>query len=103
MRMWIAVGFFIVAACGSKLNQSVCVEQPPPPACSMMCSPTGANTCPAGFYCGGNDKCTADCAAGGLQCPQGQQCTADGHCIGSGSGTDANCPNVPFTAMHTTP
>src|SRR5439155_26628760 len=44
-----------------------------------------------------------DCAAGGLQCPAAQQCTADGHCIGSGSGTDANCPNVHFTAMHTTP
>ncbi len=69
----------------------------------MACSPTGANNCSLGYYCGPNGTCTADCAPGSLACPQGQMCTSDGHCIPGSGGPDTNCPNVHLTASHTTP
>ena len=92
-----------IAACGSKSQQSVCVEQPPPAACSQMCDPNGANTCPLGFFCNSNGKCDAQCTVGGNQCGSNAMCTADGHCMSNGSGADSNCPAVHFSPMKTTP
>ena len=93
---------FLLAACGAKHQASVCDQNPPPAACMETCNPNGANTCPLGFYCGGNGKCTADCGQG-TSCPSGQTCTSDGHCVGGNGGPDADCPNVVFTPMKTTP
>jgi hypothetical protein len=91
-------------ACGSKNHPSICVEQPAPAACMQTCNASGANTCPLGFFCNPNGKCDAECTPGGTQCGANAFCTADGHCMGNGSGTDANnCPAVHFTPMPTTP
>jgi hypothetical protein len=103
----VAVAFVaLLAACGgNKTNNNVCDQQPPPAACGMMCdpSPIAGNTCPAGFHCGANGSCTAECAPGGPTCPSGQVCSSDGHCVNGNGGPDASCPAVHFTAMPSTP
>lgn len=93
----------VVAACGSKTNKSICVQQPPPAACSTMCDPNGANTCPLGFFCNSSGKCDAECTVGGGQCGSNAICTTDGHCMSTSGGPDADCPAVHFTPMKTTP
>lgn len=104
MNRAVAISFaFALAACGSKGHQSVCVEQPPPAACSTTCDPNGANTCPLGFFCNTNGKCDAECTVGGNQCGSNAICTSDGHCMSTNSGADASCPAVHFTPMKTTP
>ncbi len=100
----------LLVACGSKNGGTdLCTQIPAPAACMVACDPTpGApNSCPAGYHCSPDGKCDAECTQGGGQCGANATCTPDGTCMGNGSGSgtgpDANCPDVHFTAMPTTP
>jgi hypothetical protein len=98
-----AVLVLLLAACGSKNSPDVCKEVPAPAACSTTCTPGGADTCPAGFFCSPSGTCDAQCTQGGDECGAGMSCSPDGMCVANGSGADANCPDVHFMAMKTTP
>ena len=78
MRLLVVLILF-GAACGST-NQGVCDGGNPSPECVIECDPAGANTCPAGFYCGVDGTCAQDCAPGGQACITGYVCTPDGRC-----------------------
>jgi hypothetical protein len=108
-RIVVCLSFVVVAACGNN-HQSICDQVvPPPAACMLTCDaqPGAPNACPGGYHCSPDGRCDAECTPQGGQCGDGYTCTADGHCVdngqGSGTGPDANCPAVHFTAMPTTP
>ena len=64
-------------------------------ACSMACSPTGANTCPAGFFCNSSTmKCDEQCTQGGNQCGGGYTCSPDGQCLQNGACQGLQCQQV---------
>ena len=109
IRTFIAAFSLIVVGCGPKNGESLCTTVPAPSACMTTCdsTPGAPNTCPAGYHCSADGKCDAECTPNGGQCGANETCTADGSCMGgSGSdvgGPDANCPDVHFAAMPTTP
>jgi len=104
-----------LVGCGSKHSvSSLCDSPTPPPECSVTCSPTGTNTCPAGFHCSVSGTCDAECTQGGDECGPGATCNPYGQCVstavdgGGGdstqnTGPDADCPAIHFTAMPTIP
>ena len=111
-RAAVLTSFVLLAAsCGPPPGHpSVCSDPSAPTGCGMTCTPGGANTCPAGLYCGSGGTCTAECTPGGNQCGSGETCSADGHCVSNdtpdapvNTTPDADCPNVHFTPMKTTP
>ena len=98
------------AACGGpKQFGTVCDDPSAPEACNQSCDPTpgAAQTCPSGFYCSEDGKCDAECTPSGGQCGDGYTCTAEGRCVSEdtppGTGPDASCPAVNFTAKAVTP
>lgn len=100
----------LLAACGNKTFESLCVAQvPAPAACATACTPAGASSCPGGFHCATGGTCDLFCTQTGNECGDGYSCTADGFCIkngGGGSGSnepDASCPALHFTPSKTTP
>jgi von Willebrand factor type A domain len=100
-----------LVGCGSKHSvNSLCDSPTPPPECSMTCSPTGPNTCPAGFHCSVGGTCDAECTPGGDECGPGMMCTDNGACVSTGgvdgphnTAPDAECPAIHFTATPTIP
>jgi hypothetical protein len=104
----ITVGIvLLLAACGSKPPESLCVAQvPAPAACNTPCSPAATpNGCPGGYHCATEGKCDLFCSQGGSECGDGFSCTADGFCVKTGGGSggsnepDASCPAVHFSAQ----
>lgn len=106
----VACGAFSIS-CGSKNGEgvSLCNQIPAPAACMQACDPTpgAASSCPSGYHCSPDGHCDAECTQGGGQCGANATCLPDGTCMGNGSGSgtgpDANCPDVHFAAMKTTP
>ena len=47
--------------------------------CGQTCSPSAA--CGSGQYCGGDNKCTAECVAGDKRCGTGKRCGSSGKCV----------------------
>ncbi len=92
----------------------LCASETPPPECDDACD--DSTPCPAGFYCGDDGTCSADCEASGDElCPNGI-CTADGECEappaggggGGGGGDGAGggggvCARESVTGTHVTP
>lgn len=77
------VGLFAVH-CGATEPLS---EFPPdaPPCTSVLREKCGQacdndDVCPEGLYCGGDMKCTADCAPGAASCAPGVACSPHGRC-----------------------
>ena len=85
-----------------------CDGDDPAPECSQDCAPGGA-PCPAGFYCGSEALCTADCTPT-EGCAEGALCGADGRCMDVRPMVDAMAPDSPevcadidVTTMQVTP
>ncbi|MBK9029905.1 MAG: carboxypeptidase regulatory-like domain-containing protein [Myxococcales bacterium] len=89
------------AACGGTSNPSLCDQNPAPAECAATCDPTpgAANTCAAGFHCGGDGHCTAECTQGGSECGTGRHCTPDGRCLDDGACVGLGCDIVDCGAL----
>ena len=71
------------AACGNTDRGGVCDQTPAPTECTTTCDPTAGapNTCPAGYHCGSNGMCTAECSPGSSDCGTGRVCDPNGYCV----------------------
>lgn len=90
-----------------KRDPGPCDTDPPATGCGEPCDAQGG--CPAGFYCGDDDKCTADCTADGTGCADNEVCASGGRCVPKGSSTDGSagadtvCADIEVAATRVTP
>jgi len=74
----LALGVLLVCPGCSEDAVGPCAGASTLPKCGEACS-TDAD-CGFGLYCGGDGRCTAECAAGGDECAAGERCDASGRC-----------------------
>jgi hypothetical protein len=83
------------AACGGSATAGPCEGLDPAQECNASCS--FDDDCAAGFHCGDDGTCDAQCTPGGDQCGDGFVCSDDGRCVagdGPDAGDDNSCPRV---------
>ncbi|HKE13586.1 MAG TPA: hypothetical protein VKB80_01890 [Kofleriaceae bacterium] len=86
----------LVIACGSDTNDGggggPCDGDQAAPECGATCD--DSTPCAAGFYCGTDGTCTAECSGAAEGCADNEECSADGHCVPSGSSDDGADDNA---------
>ncbi len=83
----LACAALLVAACSDSSGGGglgPCETDPIPAECDAACD--DSTPCAAGYYCGTDGTCTADCTQAGGQCDDGEACNASGQCVPGGDG-----------------